>query len=198
MICALVLAAGQSQRMGVQKLLLSLNGRPMIARIVEEVLCGGVERVFIIVGRDGPRIREALAGQSVEYVDNPDPKGDMLSSVRCGLKVIPSESMAAMVVLGDQPGITAELIIELVRTFRDSRRKIVVPLFGEKRGHPLLFAEQYFPEILDGFHEVGLRGLLRAHPEDVQEVPFGEPSMGEDIDVPEDYRRIVGEKRNET
>ncbi len=115
MICAMVLAAGRSRRMGAQKLLLSLGGRPVIARIVDEVLRGPVDRVFVIVGPDGARIAEALAGRRVDYVINPDPEAEMLSSVRCGLRAMPEDCDAVLMVLGDQPGVTADDIAALCK-----------------------------------------------------------------------------------
>jgi molybdenum cofactor cytidylyltransferase len=160
------------------------------------VLRSPVDRVFAIVGAKIQRIREALAGHRIDYVVNPDAEGDMLSSVRCGLLALPRDCTAAIVVLGDQPGIAADLIAKLVRTFQISGRGFVATSFGGKRGQPLLFAMRYRREILDGFQEIGLRGLLHAHPEDVFEVEFPLSNMGEDIDLLEDYRRIVGERSN--
>ncbi len=120
MICTMVLAAGRSRRMGAQKLLLPLAGRPVIARIVDEVLRGPVDRVFVIVGPDGGRIADALAGRRVEYVINTDPEAEMLSSVRCGLRTMPEDCDAVLVVLGDQPGVTAEVIAALVQAHKTS------------------------------------------------------------------------------
>ena len=140
MIYAMVLAAGRSRRMGAQKLLLPLGDRPVIARIVDEVLSSPVDRVFVIVGPDGNGIAEALAGQCVDFVTNPDAEGEMLSSVRCGLRAMPEDCTAVLVVLGDQPGITADVVAMLVQAFQTSGRGIVVPIYGGRRGHPLLLS----------------------------------------------------------
>ena len=83
MISAIVLAAGRSRRMGVQKLLLPLGGQPVIARTVDEVLGSPVDEVFVVIGQDGKRIRRALRRRRVHFVINPQLEGDMLSSVRC-------------------------------------------------------------------------------------------------------------------
>lgn len=191
MIAALILAAGRSRRMGVQKLLLPLGGRPIIARTVDELLRSPVDPVFVVVGRDGTRIAEALAGRRVRFVTNPCAEGEMLSSVRCGLAAIPKACSAVLVALGDQPGVTADVIALLVEAFRTSDRGIVVPTSGGRRGHPLLFALDYRDEILDRYENVGLRGLIEAHPEAVLEVEVATPAVLEDINVPEDYRRTV-------
>ncbi len=135
MIAAIVLAAGRSRRMGAQKLLLPLGGVPMIARVVDAVLAGTVDDVVVVIGPGGERIAAALAGRPVRFIANPNPDGEMLGSVRCGLRALPPKCEAALVVLGDQPGLTAGLIATLVGAFRSSGRGIVVPTHCGRRGH---------------------------------------------------------------
>lgn len=191
MICALVLAAGRSHRMGAQKLLLPLGGKPAIARIVDEVVRSPVDQVFVVVGHDGKRIAGALAGRRVNFVTNPHAEGEMLSSVRCGLSAMPTSCTAVLAVLGDQPSLTADVVGLLIRAFRTGGRGIVVPTYGGRRGHPLLFAMHYRDEILSRYEDVGLRGLLHAHPEDVLEVETAAPGVLEDMNVPEDFRQTA-------
>lgn len=191
MIAALVLAAGQSRRMGSPKLLLPLGDRPVIARVVDEVLGGPIDHVVVVVGSDGQGIVEALAGRPVQLAVNPDRAGDMLSSVRCGLRTLPDQCDGVMIVLGDQPQITSEVVRLLVNRFQARRSGIVVPTHRGKRGHPLLLATHYQSEILNHFADVGLRGLLDAHPQDVLEVEIDSPDILEDMDRPEDYQRIL-------
>ncbi|MGD0655082.1 MAG: nucleotidyltransferase family protein [Thermoguttaceae bacterium] len=191
MIHAMILAAGRSRRMGAQKLLLPLGDRTVIARIVDEVLRSPVDRVFAIVGPEGNGVIEAISNKCVDFVTNPDIQGEMLSSVRCGLCAMPDDCTAVLVVLGDQPGIAADVIALLVRAFQTSGRGIVVPIHGGRRGHPLLMSMHYRDEILNCYQDVGLRGLLHAHPEDVSEVEVAAPDVIEDMDVPEDYERAV-------
>lgn len=191
MIGALVLAAGRSRRMGTQKLRLPVGGRPVIARIVDEVLAGPVDQVFVVINADGAGITAALAGRRVGFVLNADAEGEMLSSVRCGLAALPPACNAVLVVLGDQPALTADLVSRLVLAFQTSRLGLVVPTVGGKRGHPLLFAMRYRDEVFQGYDEVGLRGLLQAHADDVCEVEVSTPGVLDDLDVPADYRRFV-------
>jgi molybdenum cofactor cytidylyltransferase len=189
MICAVVLAAGQSRRMGVQKLLLPIHGQPLIARVVDQVLSGPAERVFVVVGADAAAIAAALAERPVRFVYNPAAEGAMLSSVRCGLQALPPECAAVLVVLGDQPDIGAAVMAQLVEAFRAGRGGIVVPVHRGRRGHPLLFAMRYRDEILRTYDDSGLRGLLQAHPDDLYEAAVDRPGVLEDLDVPEDYQR---------
>lgn len=181
-ICAVILAAGQSRRMGAQKLLLPFDGGTVIGRIAGEILRSPVARASVVVGADGARVAAALETECVSRkggrsrgfpqgflssVTNPDPEGDMLSSVRCGLRALPPECEAVLVALGDHPSITAELVARIVHHFRHSGRGIVVPVHRGKRGHPLLFSARYSREVLTRYDDLGLRGLLRQHPEDV-------------------------------
>ena len=189
MICAIILAAGRSRRMGVQKLLLPFAGKTVIGHILDEVLRSPVEQAIVVVGQEGGRIAEALAGRSVALVTNADPEGEMLSSVRCGLAALPPECEAVLVALGDQPGIAAETIRRMIEAYQTAGRGIVVPVHGGKGGHPILFSMRYRDEVLTRYDDVGLRGLRQAHPEDVLELPAADPSVLSDMDLPEDYRR---------
>jgi len=194
MIHAIVLGAGRSRRMGdgVQKLLLPFGGDTVIGRVVGQVLRSPIDRALVVVAADADRVREALAGLSPSFVTNPDPAGDMLSSVRCGLRVLPEPCEAVLVALGDQPSITSDLIAQMVDAFRRSERGIVVPVYEGRRGHPLLFSGRFRQEVLARYDDVGLRGLLRAHPRDVLEFEAGDSSVLTDVDYPEDYRRELG------
>jgi len=193
MICAVVLAAGRSLRMGTQKLLLPVAGKPLIARIVDELLRSPVDETSVVTGTDGGRITEALADRRVCFVNNPDRDGDMLSSVRCGLRALPASCRAVLVVLGDQPRLTAEMVGKLIGAFHQCGRGIVVPVHGQRRGHPLLFSTRFRDEILQRFDGAGLRGLLEAHPQEVGEVAVEDQRVLDDVDTPEDFRRLTEE-----
>jgi molybdenum cofactor cytidylyltransferase len=194
MISAIVLAAGKSRRMGAEKLLLPLDGKRLIARIVDEVLESPVDEVLVVVGSNEAEIKRALAGRQARLVVNPDAGGEMLSSVRCGLAAASEQCRAVLVVLGDQPGISRILIADLVRAFRSGGKGIVVPTYGGRRGHPILFSVKHRDEVLHSYDDVGLRGLSRSHPDDVLEMQASTAEVLEDMDVPEDYRRMLRRK----
>ncbi len=191
MITAIVLAAGRSRRMGRQKLLLPLGDGTVISRIVDEILASPVDEVLVVVGQDRDGIERALDGRPVRTVDNPDTEGDMLSSVRCGL-LAAGQTDAVLAVLGDQPGITRHLVAHLVSAFDSQADRIVVPTFEGKRGHPLLFSASYRQEILESFGDSGLRGLLGAHPQAICELAVPSPEILENMNLPQDYRRLAG------
>jgi len=190
MICAIVLAAGRSRRMGTQKLLLSWGNKTVIAQVVDEILRGPVQKVFVIVGDDGEPVAKALAGRDVSFVSNPNPESEMLESVRCGLRVLPADCVAVLVAMGDQPTITAELLGEIVRAFRETNRGIVIPTFEGRRGHPMLFAARFRDEVMGEFNGEGLSGLRQKHSPEVLELPAASAHVLEDLDTPADYERL--------
>jgi molybdenum cofactor cytidylyltransferase len=198
MICAVVLAAGLSRRMGTQKLLLPFAGKTVIAHIVDQILASAVDEVYVVVGHQGEQVRRELSGRHVSIVTNPDYKSGMLSSVRCGLAALPQECRAILVALADQPSITSRLIDQMIQAFAATDKRILVPFHDGRRGHPLLLAQIYRDEILTQYHDVGLRGLLHAHPDDVFELIVSTSAVLSDMDWPEDYRRELAliEKKN--
>lgn len=189
MICAVVLAAGRSERMGAQKLLLPLGGKSVIVRVLDELLGSPVEHVLVVIGRDGDQIRAALGDRPVQFVTNPDPASDMLGSVRCGLRARPPGCRGLLVAVGDQPGIARDVVGEMIRCFRSDESKIIVPVSAGCRGHPVLFGTRYCVEVLSHYDGEGLRGLLAAHPENISELVVGPASALEDMDTPADYQR---------
>ena len=197
MNCAIVLAAGLSSRMGVQKLLLPFGGKTVISHIVDQLLASTVGEVHAVVGHQAERISAELSGRAVSIVNNPNYTSGMLSSVRCGLRNLPEKCRAVMVVLGDQPSITTGLIDQMLQSFAATEKNILVPLYKGKRGHPILFSSHYRDEILTQYGDVGLRGLLHGHSEDTFELAVSTASVLCDMDCPEDYRREIGlNKRN--
>jgi len=192
MICAIVLAAGLSNRMGVQKLLLPFGGKTVIGHIVDQLLTSTIGEVYVVVGHQAECISAELSGRAVTIVNNPNYESGMLSSVRRGIQSLSKECRAVMVVLGDQPSITTELINKMLKSFAATEKSILVPLYEGKRGHPVLFSRQYCDEIMTHYNDVGLRGLLHSHPEEVLELTVSTASVLCDMDYPEDYRREIG------
>lgn len=196
MICAIVLAAGRSTRMGVQKLLLPFGRHTVIGRIVDEVAgSSDVDRVVVVTGADAEAVTDALDGRDVQFVHNPEPHAEMLSSVRCGLAELPGDCEAVLIVLGDQPSVQSHWVAQLVEAFRTRRRGIVVPVYEGHRGHPMLIAARYRPEILTAHDDAGLRGLLDTHDDDVLRLPIQTSAVLEDMDYPADYLRELERAR---
>jgi molybdenum cofactor cytidylyltransferase len=191
MICAIVLAAGLSRRMGVQKLLLPFGGKTVIAHIVDQLLAGTVDKVYVVTGHQADRISGELSGRPVSIVYNRGYESGMLSSVRCGLRALPQRCRAVLVALGDQPSITSALVDLMLQSFETAEKRILVPFYNGRRGHPILFSGVYREEILTQYDDVGLRGLLHAHPDEVFELTVSTACVLSDMDYPEDYQREI-------
>ncbi len=197
MICAIVLAAGRSRRMGVQKLLLPWGGpkQTVIGHIISALAGGGTDCVIAVVGTGSDAVAAEVARAGAVVVRNPDPEGDMLSSVRCGIRALPSGCQAVIVSLGDQPSLNSNLVRQMLDAFSAAGKGILVPVHDGKRGHPVLFSTHYCDEVLARHDRIGLRGLLAAHASDVFELPVSTPGVLTDVDCPEDYRRELDRSR---
>jgi molybdenum cofactor cytidylyltransferase len=193
-IDAIVLAAGRSRRMGTQKLLLPFAGQTLIGHVVDEIAASPVRRVIVVVAADDNAIGAALTGKAVTIVRNPNEDGDMLSSVRAGLRALPGGAQAVLTALGDQPWIQAKLIEQIIRASEASGCGIVVPVHSDRTGHPVLFHSRYVEQILTGFEGVGLRGLLRSYADDVERLPVPDSFVLTDIDWPADYQRELARR----
>jgi CTP:molybdopterin cytidylyltransferase MocA len=189
-IAAIVPAAGRSRRMGdgVQKLLLPLAGKAMVAHVVDQLL-SALELVVVVTRPGDAAIAAALAGRPVTYAVNPDLDGDMLSSIRTGLRAIPASCTGILVAPADHPHVPATLVRRLIEAFAAAPDRIIVPVHDSRRGHPVIFPVAMRDEVLAQFDGEGLRGLLLAHPAAVVEVKVESPAVVQDIDQPADYER---------
>jgi molybdenum cofactor cytidylyltransferase len=173
--------------MGVPKPLLPFAGSTVIARVVDACLGAPVDQVIVVVRSNDRQLRNALDGRPLIFVENPDASGDMLSSLRCGLRALPPFAETVVVVPADQPSLEPGLIRQMLAAFRANCRGILVPVHKGRRGHPLVLAARYRSELLTSCDGVGLRGLLRAHSADVTEWPADDAAVLEDLDTPADY-----------
>ena len=197
MIAAVVLAAGASTRFGSQKLLAEVQGAPLVRRTVEQVLAAGLDEVVVVLGREAHAVRAALDELQVRFVVNPDFRAGMSTSLRSGIRDLAPTVEAAIVVLGDQPGISASTIRSLVEEYKRSGQPIVVPVYSGTRGNPVLFDASVFPELASVAGDQGGREVIGRDPSRVATVsfPFAMPS---DVDTVEDYRALIGDARHTT
>jgi molybdenum cofactor cytidylyltransferase len=191
MISAVVLAAGESRRMGRPKLLLSFGDHTIIEHVVEALTASALDQIIVVTGHNPDGIAAVLRGKSVAMVHNAQYQDGMLSSVRAGLRQVAPDARAVLLVLGDQPSLQTAWIAALIASFAKEKKGIHVPVYQDRRGHPLLFAAEYIPEILAGFDDEGLRGLLRKHADAVHEVAVSDEEILADMDTPEDYARAL-------
>jgi molybdenum cofactor cytidylyltransferase len=186
-----VLAAGLSRRMGeANKLLLEVEGGPMVARCVDAVLGSAARPVVVVTGHEQARVRAALAGRELIFVHNPEPAQGLATSLRTGIAALGDELAGAVVCLGDMPWVHAGQIEALLAAFAASdERSICVPTFDGKRGNPVLWPARYFAEIRALTGDSGARSLLAAHADEVCYVPVSNPGVTLDVDTPLDTKR---------
>ncbi|MBP1661378.1 MAG: uncharacterized protein H6P95_2570 [Candidatus Aminicenantes bacterium] len=200
MIWAVILAAGESRRMGTQKLLLPFGDTTVVGAVRRTAQASRAGRLLVVLGADSAAIRgklepsgktgaSAKAGRirEIEFVVNADYHLGMLSSIQAGFVALPTDAEAAVVMLGDQPFLASRVIDEVIGAYEDGGRGIVIPTFGGRRGHPALIDLKYRDEVLALDPAEGLRGLMRAHPEDILEIDVGDANILRDLDTPEDY-----------
>jgi molybdenum cofactor cytidylyltransferase len=196
MISAVVLAAGESSRFGGQKLLAPLHGAPIIRWTVENVVASVVEDVVVVLGREAHTVREALAGLPVRCVVNERYREGLSTSLRAGIEALAPGAAAALVALGDQPGVSAAVIDRLVDEFRRSGSPIVAPVYNDVRGNPVLFAASLFAELQAVRGDQGAREIIARHATRVAAVPFPQ-AMPADVDTPADHRALLAGPRAE-
>jgi len=187
-VAAVVLAAGTSSRMAPHNKLLvaDRSGKPMIARVVDNVLSSGARPVVVVTGHMAGEIEAALGGRPVRYVHAPGYAEGLSASLKAGIAAVPAESAAAIVCLGDMPLVTGRMIDRLIGAYdRDEGRLIVLPTHGGKPGNPILWDRRFFPEILEASGDAGARFLVKPHMEAVAEVAMEEDAVLRDFDTPE-------------
>jgi molybdenum cofactor cytidylyltransferase len=188
-IVGVVLAAGLARRMGRGKLLLELDGAPVIRRTVEGVLAAGLDRVLVVVGPEHAAMREALSGLPVELAVNPEPEAGQGRSIRAGIEALPPGATAALVAMGDQPTVPAPVIPALRSALASSGKAIAAPVYREGRGNPVLFGAAVFPELRRLEGDRGARSIVELDPGRVALVELDLP-MPPDVDTPDDYDRL--------
>lgn len=182
---ALVLAAGQSRRMGADnKLLAEVDGSPMVCHVVDAILASRAGPVIVVTGHEADRVRAALGDRPVQWCHNPDYAEGLSTSLRVGLDALP-EVEGVLVALGDMPRVRTDQIDRLIAAFNPTEnRAICVPTVSGKRGNPVLFASRFVPEMRQVSGDVGARHLIGAHAEAVVEIEMDDDAALLDIDTP--------------
>lgn len=186
-VAAILLAAGKSRRMGSCKQLLPLGDGTVIARCLDALVKGGVGEIVVIVSEDGQAVAEAVRCYSVRTVVNPEPEGDMASSVRAGRDALTAAASGVVVSLCDYPLVSATTITSLIAEHEGSPDSIVIPCYAGRRGHPLLFPRTILDELTV---DLILRDLVRRDPDRILLIEVADPGVLHDMDTPEDYHRI--------
>lgn len=186
----LILAAGESRRMGRPKQTLPVGGQTLLSAVIHECLNSKIGQVFLVTGAHERQVRETIPSELVKLIHHPGWKEGMGSSLAKGVEAIVQHSPATeiLLVLGDQYKLTAGSIQNFIDAFHRSEKSIGISVFEEGSGPPAIFMERWFPELLNLTGDEGAKPLVQANRQEVLRITL--PEAAADMDTPEDYRRL--------
>jgi len=187
-ISGIILAAGESKRMGRPKQLLSFGSSTILEHVVENLLRSKIDELILVLGHESGPIKARFEGAPLRVVLNPEYRQGMSTSICCGIKEANPESRALLIALGDQPLVRSEVVDQLVSAYEEGGSGIVLPSFGGLPGHPVIFDLKYRDALLALTGDKGGKSIVEAHPEDVRQVEVETASVVYDIDKWEDYQ----------
>jgi molybdenum cofactor cytidylyltransferase len=193
---AVILAAGDSTRMGSPKAILDApNGRSFVASIARAIAAADISDIVVVTGRDHDRVVDALERDAPpvrpRVVRNPDPSRGQLSSLWTAMEAaIVADTEGLMVTLVDVPLVSAVTIRRVIDAWRSSRAPIVRPARGAQHGHPVIFDRAVFEELRAAPLDAGAKVIVRAHEREIIDVPVDDAESLTDVDTPADYAAI--------
>jgi molybdenum cofactor cytidylyltransferase len=195
MTAGLILAAGESRRMGRDKALLTYHGRTFLENIIENLGAAGIEKVTVVLGYHAEAIHRAVNLAAVRVVVNHDYQRGQTSSLQVGLAAAAADSPDAVILcLVDHPAISTEVIIELTEHFESTRPPVLIPTHKSQRGHPVVISQALFPELLALQPVEPANTVIRKYRDATQFVEVADPGILLDVDEPEAYERLVEEQ----
>ncbi len=194
-VAAIILAAGRSSRMGSHKLLLPYRGRPMVSWVLAAACASQADPVIVVLGHEAERVEGALqADGAFLTVRNPRYAEGMSTSLKVGLAAAPQEAAGALILLGDQPLITPQIIDAMIAESARAPEAIVAASYRGRRGNPVLFPRRYFAELEAISGDEGGRSVLARARERVRLLEIDDALAGRDIDTPQEYQALVSEQ----
>lgn len=198
MIWAIILAAGESKRMGKPKLLLPFGEKTIIETVIKNVVLSKVDETLVVLGSSRDKIEQKIKNLPIKIVVNPHFSKGMLSSIQCGIQSIPKNAQAVLVMLGDQPSISSDIINKIIDSFKSRKKGIILPIHNNKRGHPVLIDIKYRDKVERLNLDIGLRELIHNHPEDIMEVELKTSNINQNINDVDDYKRELNNIKEES
>jgi len=191
-VVPVILAAGNSQRMGYPKALLPLGEEIFLTRILRVLREAGLARPRLVLGREATLIKARIGEYPTDILVNRDPDRGQLSSIQLGISGLPEEIEAVMLWPVDQPAVSVELTRRLVELFVTKNCRIAVPFRDGKRGHPAIFHRTLLHEFMDAPMEKGAKGIISRYESETCFLPTDEQAAFTDIDTPSDYLKLTG------
>lgn len=191
-VSAILLAAGESRRMGgVNKLLLPLGGVPMVRHITRVLQASEIRELVVVLGHEAIQVENALSGLQVRTVHNEHFAEGQMTSVHAGMDALIQAADGVMVCLSDQPFLTTEDINDLIHAFCTREdAEVIVPTYRGRRGNPIVIASKYRKSILSGQRNLGCKNLIEKNPDIVATVEWVSDHVVVDIDTRRDVMRI--------
>ena len=190
-ISGLILGAGASTRLGPPKQLLPFADTTMLGWVVAQAQsAASLDEIVVVLGRAADEIRERVDFGNARVVDNPVFSEGCSSSYRAGIAALNTQSEALMIILGDQPGITPEIINMLAESWRNEEAPIALCSYRGRRGHPMIFAQSMFDLLVDLHGDKAAWKLVDANSDSLQEVHV-DLDFPDDINTSEDFERLV-------
>lgn len=195
-ISGLILGAGASQRFGPPKQLLPFRGTTMLGWVVDQAQqATALDEVVVVLGRAADEVRAKVDFGAARVVENPVFGEGCSSSYRAGIGALNPKATAIMIILGDLPGVTPEIINRLADEWREQDAPIALCSYQGRKGHPMIFARSLFPQLVDLHGDKAAWKLVDANAAVVHEVHFGFP-YPDDINTPADFERLTTGKSN--
>jgi molybdenum cofactor cytidylyltransferase len=192
-ISAVILAAGESKRMGQPKMLLPWENGTVLTHVITVFREAGVEDIVVITGGAREQVEGLVSELGVRTVFNEAfQTGGMLSSIQCGIRALTRQTQAVLIGLGDQPQVQAGSVRRVCEAFLETKSNLVVPSYRMRRGHPWLAARPLWDALLKMKPPASPRDFLNAHAADIRYVDVDDPNILADLDTPEEYRRWRG------
>ena len=183
-VAAVVLAAGQSRRMGDDnKMTVDLHGMPMVRHTVDAALKSQCDEVFVVTGFEPEAVKEAIYGLQLKFVHNPDFTGGLSTSLSAGVSAVKNDYASALILLGDMPFVSCSAINSILEAGKQNPEFIIVATCQGKRGNPVLWPAKFFPELAAIEGDVGARHLIGMYSDQVMELELGDMASI-DIDTP--------------
>lgn len=193
MLAALILAAGESRRMGTPKALLPYASGTFLEHLLEITRHSRIGLTRVVLGAGAEEIQNRVRLDPVTVVINPDWERGQLSSIQAGLRSLPQGlTEGILLCLVDHPLVSSALIAELIAEFDKDPTRIIIPTYRGTRGHPVIFPSRLYSELLAAPLEVGARAVVWAHAKEIVEVPTDEEGVVLNLNDPDTFRRAIG------
>jgi molybdenum cofactor cytidylyltransferase len=200
-VSAILLGAGESKRMGRDKLMLPWGKGTVLEHCLEVLLRSETREVVVVVRSRSEEFEDrinkypAFMRKKIKVVVNPDYLEGMSSSIRKGLRFVDPGSSGVLIALGDQPLLKANTINALIHAFIHGKRKIAIPFYHNKRGNPVLFDRGYIRGLKRVRGDTGGRSIIENHPDEVVRVRIRSEAVVRDIDTWGEYEKAQDKRR---